>query len=164
MYDVDTKYVNDVWLDAHKSAFMRILFDHYPLYRDAGNGHILTNVPKVVTRAKSTYITESSELTNWFFSEYEICNDEKACIGMKTIYSLFKDSDMYQNMSKKDKRTFNRGILEKQIKKHPSLRGFYRDRIKIDGKTHRSILLKMQVKACDVDDLTEEERQMAAYH
>jgi len=145
----DRKYIDANWVKAHRVAFMTILMEHYPLYRDAG--YSIRNVPKSIDRQRADYITESSELTNWFFATYEISEDEDDRVKMKDVFDQYKSSDLYMNMRKDRKRKFNKKILTKQIAKHPSLRGFYKEKMdfkKENGKKScvRNVIVKMRLR------------------
>jgi hypothetical protein len=150
LYLKNKKYISQEWLNKHRVAFINILLQHYVFYRDGG---FVINIPPSIEQNKKNYISETSELSNWFFSEYEIVDDEKSFIKMKDVYQSFRQSDMFENMTKKDKRIFNKTKLTQQISRHPSVRGFYRDRVKIGGTNLRSVLIKIKRRPIDLDDL-----------
>ncbi len=53
------------------------------------------------------YLLDNDDMYNWFIDNYEKTDDKTVILKLKTIYDLWKTSDLYNNMSKASKRKAN---------------------------------------------------------
>ena len=74
---------------------------------------------------------------------------------MRDVYSLYRSSDLYQNLNKKEKRRNSKTNLIKEIQNNPNLKPYFRDRLDIDGKTLRSVLIKHTIR--EIDDQSDDD-------
>jgi hypothetical protein len=61
-------------------------------------------------------------------------------VSIKDIFTKYKASDYYTNLSKREKRKHTRKYILSEIETTPAIRGFYRKTIMISGKRHKSVL------------------------
>ena len=79
----------------------------------------------------------NDELLQWFDKEFEITNNSIDFVQVKYLYSKFKQSSIWNNLDKSEKRsTFNYKNFDVNIKSNIKLRKLYIDRqvIVVDGK------------------------------
>jgi phage/plasmid-associated DNA primase len=96
-------------------------------------------VAKCVKDRTRDYLLDNDELFSWFIENYEKETDE--ILKVKDILQEYKSSELYSNMSKAQKRLCNDKNFRQMIETNIELRKYFVDRKKIDGNTHRSILI-----------------------
>ena len=153
-YLVDSYYKSIEFFERIKLPFMHILLQYYQIFQKEGN--ILKNAPKSILDASKKYISDSDNFVCWFNECYKHSDNENDCVKLKDIYEKFKSSDLWANMNKAERRKMTRTKLEKDIIENPTLRAFFRDRIKINEVHYRSVMIKYKIKSYDSDDSDEE--------
>lgn len=153
-HKVDSYYKSTEFIERIKLPIMHILLKYYKIFQKEGN--ILKNPPKSILDASKQYISDSDDFVNWFNEYYEKSDDENKFIKLKDIYDKFKNSDLWANMNKAERRKMTRAKLEKDIIENPTLRAFFRDRKKINGIDYKSIMIKYKVKSYQNDSDDEE--------
>lgn len=149
-YLVDSYFKSAEFIERIKLPLIHILLKYYKIFHNEGN--ILKNAPKSILEASKQYISDSDDFVNWFNECYERTDDEKEFIKLKDVYDKFKQSDLWINMTKNERRKMTRAKLEKDIIENPTLRVFFRDRKKINGVDYKSIMIKHKIKNYDNDN------------
>ena len=116
-------------------------------------------IPESVANKSREYVMDCDDLINWFNEHYEITKNKNDIVTCKDLYADFKESNVYREMSKEDRRmqatktNFTDGIA-KNIK----LRGCYKDDYRpiIDGKQTRIRCCLVGVKELECEDEEEE--------
>jgi hypothetical protein len=98
------------------------------------------------------YMSESDDFVNWFYSLYEKTEQAHSYIKMKDVYNAYRSSDLFDNLSKKDKRKNNYDKMNKDVKENPTLRVHFCPRKEIQGKNLTNILMGHRVKIEEVDE------------
>jgi len=90
----------------YKKHEFRIKYKHalFKFLLDSPNELYICAKAKNDTRE---YLLDNDDMYNWFIDNYEKTDDKTAFIKIKTIYDLWKTSDLYNNMSKSSKRKAN---------------------------------------------------------
>ena len=106
-------------------------------------------------------MNSKDEFTSWFNSIYEIAwtkdkdgkdiRDTGEQIKLKDAYIRYKNSDVYANMSKKEKRKMSKERFVEVFSSHINFKHYYSLRIKIHGNTYRNILRGFKERD-DIDD------------
>ena len=102
----------------------------------------------------------NDELLQWFDKEFEITNNNDDFVQVKDLYSSFKQSDIWNNLDKSEKRsTFNYKNFGENIKSNIKLRKLYKDRklVEVDGKGKNVRNALFGVKCIDREDDEDEE-------
>jgi len=53
------------------------------------------------------YLLDNDDMYNWFIDNYEKTDDKTCFVKLKSIYDMWKESDLYNNMNKSSKRKAN---------------------------------------------------------
>jgi phage/plasmid-associated DNA primase len=146
VYEANSYYKSDEFKDEYKTTLFYYLIDFIKKYKiKNGNDVIdkLIDCTEVKERTKA-YLDYSDEKYDWFINAYK--KKDKSYVSMKDIFYYFKQSDYYNNLTKKDKRDLNYNSFTQYIKENHNLRRFFRDTYKYKDengckKCVRSILL-----------------------
>jgi phage/plasmid-associated DNA primase len=143
---VDSYYKSGEFLEENKLVFLNILLSYYKKFKQ--NKYLITNIPATMRELAKAYMVESDDFVNWFYTEYELTTSETDIIKLKDVYSLYRMSDLYQNLNKKDKRKNNYSKMTRDIEANPNIKPFYRARL----RNMFSVLLKHKKKIDEVSD------------
>jgi len=90
----------------YKKHEFRIRFKHalFKFLLDSPDGLYICQKAKNDTRE---YLLDNDDMYNWFIDNYEKTDDKTAFLKLKTIYTCWKASDLYNNMSRANKRKAN---------------------------------------------------------
>jgi phage/plasmid-associated DNA primase len=154
VFPVNTYYKTEEFISKSKLPFMNILLTYFKDFRR--DGYILTRISQPMRELSKAYMSESDDFVNWLYSVYEKTNDAHAYVKMKEVYARYKTSDLYENLSKKDKRKNNYEKLNKDVKENPNLRVFHCARIEIRGRNITNVLLGHRTKVEEPSDDDEE--------
>lgn len=152
LHDADKKYTTQEWIKGMRLPFIHMLLQAYKTFR--ANGYYIKNVPQSIRDGVKDYIADADPLICWFKDNYDYVDDAKAYITVKEVYGAFKRSELWDNSSKTVKRTMNEKKMRSVIEKHPSLKQYYYERIMINKKDLRSILLKYKQKPTAFEEIT----------
>jgi hypothetical protein len=72
---------------------------------------------------------------------YQPTNENVEPLKLKDVCDEIKDSELYLNLDKKDKRKFNNKYIYEFIEKNKLFRGKYFERKKINGEEFRNIII-----------------------
>ena len=117
-------------------------------------------IPDSVKLRSKEYVIGNDELLQWFDKEFEITNNNDDFVQVKDLYSSFKQSDIWNNLDKSEKRsTFNYKNFGENIKSNIKLRKLYKDRklVEVDGKGKNVRNALFGVKCIDREDDEDEE-------
>jgi phage/plasmid-associated DNA primase len=97
-------------------------------------------VPPIVEARTNEYIDKNDDLLNWFNDNYELTTEETDIVKIKEVFDLYKESDEYQALYKKERP--NLSIFTEDIRSNKHLRSKYKERLKIqkNNTTLRSVL------------------------
>ena len=139
IYKADLSYKQDVFKDNHYSAlFMYILQKARKEFY----------MPECVRNRSKKYVMNSDGFYGWIEENYTITKKNDDIVKLKDLYSYYKESNMYNNSTKKDKKLLNFKKFSEDIKYHIVLKNMYKDNdtringIKIKGKRLHGLLLK----------------------
>ena len=78
---------------------------------------------------------------------------------LKDVYTEWKNSDLFMNLSKAERRKNNEKHFKQLVDENMELRKCYADRTKVNGKTIRSVVLNWKPKAgeCMVEEFDSDE-------
>lgn len=109
-------------------------------------------VPDIVKARTNEYIDKNDDLLNWFNENYELTKEETDIVKVKDVFELYKESDEYLALYKKERP--NLSAFTEDIRSNKHLRSKYKERIKIQqtNTTLRSVLQGVKrIYDCDND-------------
>jgi len=145
----NTYYKSKEFLIDNRLTFMNILIKYFKDFK--ADGYQIKNIPETMKKLADTYMSESDDFINWFYEKYETTDDESDIIKMKDVFSEYRGSDLYQNLTKKEKRKNTKKNMILYVSKHPTLRPYYRERYRKENKNCRNVFLKHRLKQIDDD-------------
>ena len=137
------------FLSKMKLPFMNILLEYFKIFK--GNGFKLGTLPDSIKNENNKYLINSDEFTCWLNSSYVKTKSKENIMKLKDLYKDYKSSDLYDNLTKKEKRECNYDVFQAKIKKNPNLRAFYHERKTVNGKDYRNILTNYTHNTGEVD-------------
>jgi len=108
--------------DNHKYALMKILFDQYKIYKK--NNYIF-NVPQSIKERTQLYLELSCNIVQWFKDNYQLTNDKNDTIKIKDLFEDFTNSEYYTNLSRNEKRKYNKSYFIEYIQNNIFFRKYY---------------------------------------
>jgi phage/plasmid-associated DNA primase len=132
MANITHVYKKDGALDTNefrsefKLTLFHILLDHFDIFKD--NGYMMPIAPKSIRDASLKYMEDSDEFMTWFTEFYEKTDEKNACVQIKNVYQQYKQSDLYANLNRSEKRSMSAKALIELVEKHPTLRVSYVER------------------------------------
>lgn len=155
VYEVNNYYKEDEFLNDMKLPFINVLLKYYKEFKD--DGRVLKGMPESIKKLSSAYMADSDNLLNWLNDAFEKTNNPKDYVKIIDLYDLFRSSEYYNNMSKKDKRGMNKKKLIEEFKDNPTLKSLFRDRIKINGVDIRQCIICYKPKEDDLSDHSDDD-------
>jgi len=114
----NTEYISNEFRTKYKQALFMILIDYFKKFVE--NKLNIPTPPKICLNKTKDYMATSDDIFCWFESYYEpltteeLNTDVDVPISLSEIHSLFTSSEVFKNMSKEQKRSYNRkNFLEK---------------------------------------------------
>lgn len=129
---------SDQFLDNMKLPFMNLMLEYFKIFRN--NGYLIQTLPESIKALNALYLEESDEFMNWFNSEYEKTNSKSDIVKINEIFSLYKLSEFYTNLTKEQKRKNNKSKFIEMIQNNVSLKIFFKERLFLDGVNYRTII------------------------
>jgi len=117
-------YKSKIFQEKHKFALLKILFDTYKTYL---KNKCILQVPQSIKDRTQQYLELSCSILPWFKENYEKTSD-KEFIKVKDIYENFSTSNYFNNLSKPEKRRYNKTFFNEYFETNIFLRGFYAER------------------------------------
>ena len=105
-----------------KYALFKILADVYYEYATKYDG--LLQIPLTVSNRTSLYLELSCNIVQWFKNSYEQTTDI-VYSKLKDVFLEFKQSDYYINLSKNDKRKYNKTFFINYFETNIYLKKYY---------------------------------------
>ena len=118
VYLANLEYKTSEWRKSHSNALFNYILKNAPkeLY-----------IPERVVKLSKAYVISSDETYNWVMDIYEVSKDENDVVKIKDLYTEYKMSDLYTNLSKAEKRKINKAYFTQMIKHHVSFKKVYRE-------------------------------------
>jgi len=134
--DVDEK--NDIYLgndnykghlfkEKYRYAFFNIIIEHWKKYLKKEK-NIEVFIPKSIRDRSDEYLKNSNEIFLWFEEYYEKINDNTIILKLDDVYEDFKDSIIYDEYSKKEKRDCNKKKFIEKFSKNVFIKKYFKER------------------------------------
>lgn len=121
VYEKDKRFKAKEFKQEHRCALFKYIVD---------NARKEIYVPDIVKARTNEYIDKNDELLNWFNDNYELTTEETDIVKIKDVFDLYKESDDYQALYKKERPNLSR--FTEDIKSNKHLRSKYKDVIQYD--------------------------------
>jgi phage/plasmid-associated DNA primase len=144
VYEVNTYYKDIEFINNSRVAFMNLLLNYYRLFKQ--DGYVLKGAPQSIVDMSKAYMSDCDNFFNWFNEVYDKTDNNHDVVKMCDLYDIFRSSDLYLNLSKKEKRSMNKKKLTEEVSNDPNLKTHFRDRIKIKGNNYYSVLIGYKLK------------------
>ena len=134
VFVADSYYKTDEFQNKYKQALFDLLIIRFKLFVD--NKHSLPAQPKCCLDKCSAFLGTCDDIYSWFESFYEKTDtiENSKAIPLANIYSSFSSSDFYTNLSKSDKRKYNKKYFISKIEENIFIRKF----IKLRNSYHNN--------------------------
>jgi phage/plasmid-associated DNA primase len=128
IYKVNLEYKNLEFQSKHKFALFGILVEHYFIYKS--NNYILP-IPQSVKDRTNNYLELSCNILQWFKESYVKTESNNDFVKIADMFDNFKMSEFYFNLSKDEKRKYNKSYFVNYISTNSYFKKFYKDDFKI---------------------------------
>jgi len=138
VFVANSYYKTDEFQDNYKQALFNLLIVRFKKFID--NKHSLPTQPKSCLEKCSAFLGTCDDIYSWFESYYEKTEtiESSEAISLADIYSSFSGSDFFNNLSKVDKRKYNKKYFLSKIEENIFLRKY----IKLRDTSHNSKKMK----------------------
>lgn len=125
-------YITDEFRAKYKQAMFHILLKKFMAFHSKNNN--LPSIPKECSVKTRDYLATSDDLFAWVNEFYEripaelLGTDADVPIKVSDMFERFKESDVFQNMSKQDKRSHNKSGFLQKIEENMFLRKHFKER------------------------------------
>jgi phage/plasmid-associated DNA primase len=114
IYESDIYFKSSEFKNDNRQALIEMLFVYFEKYRK--NGYKFVDIPEECKEASNKYMKKSDNIYNWFSENY--VEDKNSVVMIKDAYSAFKESELYINMTKQEKRANNLHNYTEEIKEN----------------------------------------------
>lgn len=127
---VDNKYIflansyykTSEFKQKHKFALLKILFDEYKIYKKNNNALLL---PKSLEDRTQLYLELSCNIIQWFVDTYELTENIDDICKVKDLYDKFTESIYFANLTRNNKRKYNKSYFTEYISTNPFFKKYY---------------------------------------
>ena len=144
IFKADPELKNEEFQENHKRALMKIIMESYKQYQS--NNYKLA-IPLFIENRKNEYLELSCTILPWFKENYEQTKNKKDVIKLKDVFTKFKESTYYFNLSKNDKQTYNYHYFIDFFENNIFFTKFYKER----NTQYRNFLTNWKPKVDDND-------------
>jgi phage/plasmid-associated DNA primase len=125
VYMANTFYKTAEFKEKYKFALLKILMNEYKKYKN--NDYKLT-IPKLIQERTRMYLELSNNIVQWFKDNYKITKIQTDYCKIKDLYDDFTKSNYFVNLSKNDKRKYNKSYFSEYITTNDFFKKYYHAR------------------------------------
>jgi len=144
-----------IWREKMRIPLFKILLEYMAEYKNETGKHVWEKLPKFDSIKKETmkYLESGDEMKLWLkdnlktveWKDESLMFARKEYITCKDIYTKFKISDIYNNMSKDDRRKHNESWFRRYVETTNPYRKKYRERYGNKKGQKRSVLFGYKI-------------------
>ena len=127
VFQGNDNYKTAEFRDTYKCALFVILIEYMKEYMEQKE-NIDYFICESVKKRTNAYLEGCDEILSFFHEHYER-GDAQDVVCVKDIMELFRESDIYINMSKAEKRNMNAKKFKEEISKNMILKKYYKERV-----------------------------------
>ena len=124
VFKADPYFKSNQFKEDNRQALIEKLFIRFEKFRK--DGYVFVDVPEQCKEESRKYMKKSDNIYGWFSEQFE--ENQDSVIMLKDAYSLFKQSELYINMSKQEKRSNTLTNFTEEIQKNIFLKKYFRER------------------------------------
>lgn len=106
VYEANQYYKTKIFQEKYRYALLKILFSVYDNHINKNNEKI--KVAKEIESRTNAYLERSCLILTWFKENYKLTDDKNELLTIGKIFDFFKEDEIYSNMSKYEKKTYNK--------------------------------------------------------
>lgn len=125
IHRADQTYKTKDFQHKHKYALIKILLEEHKKYKK--NNYCL-EIPKNVSERTQLYLEMSCNIVQWFKDNYVYTGNNNDLCKIKELYDEFSLSMYFCNLSKMEKRKYNKTYFSKYIEENIFFRKYYHER------------------------------------
>lgn len=118
-------YKTKEFQEKHKYALLQILFE---IYKEVHKNYRDITISQSIKERTMSYLELSCQLLPWFKENYKLTNNKEDFIRIGDIFELFKNSDTYSNMSKYERKKYNKNYFIDYFENNIVTRKYYKAR------------------------------------
>lgn len=122
IYPCNPFYKTPKFKNQYKYALIKILLPYFYKYQE--NNYCITIADSIKERSQN-YLDLSYKLVAWFKSEFEFTGNKEDIIKMKDLYEHLIQSIYFMNMSKTEKKKYNKAFLQNYIENNQFFKKYY---------------------------------------
>ena len=98
VYEEDRYFDSDNFRNDYKMTLFHILVEYFNKWK--ADNYLFKNLPKSIMTLSGQYLQDSDNFISWFNELYEETDSKTDFIQLKDVFSAFKYSDLYDNLTK----------------------------------------------------------------
>ena len=123
IYPANPLYKTSEFQEKHKYALLKILMREHVKYYKQKNSKF--TIPSAIKERTANYLELSCNILQWFKDNYELTNNKKDIIKIKDIFAEFCASSYYFNLTKNEKRKYNKTFFTNYFETNIYLKNYY---------------------------------------
>jgi len=125
VFQADPMYKTKEFQQKHKYALIKILIQEHKKYYKQNKSII--QIPQSIIDRTHIYLELSCNIVQWFKEHYKETSNNNIC-KIKDVFDEFCESDYYSNLSKSDKRKYNKSYFFEYLSSNIFFRKYYHER------------------------------------
>lgn len=143
VYKVNSYYKEDKFLKENKMKFMWLLLKYFRLFK--ADGYILKGAPASIVELSKAYMSDSDDFNCWLLDKYTKTDNKNDVVKLIDLFASFIVSDLYTNMTKKEKRAMTKKKFEEMILSNPNIRPYFRERAKVHQVNYKKCIVGFKI-------------------
>ena len=123
IFEGNSLYKTSEFQQKHKYALLKILMREHVKYYKQNKSEFI--IPSAIKTRTDNYMELSCNILQWFKDNYEITHNKKDIIKIKDIFSEFSASSYYYNLTKNEKRKYNKTFFTNYFETNVFLQKYY---------------------------------------
>lgn len=123
LYEADPYYISIDFQKKYRLALIDILSKYYRHF--IKDNHLITDIPLAFKQSASKYAIDCDDFYSWFLDNYERADNAEDYIQLKDVYTSYHNSDLFNNLTKAEKRKQTYKLFIEIINRYPDLRNSY---------------------------------------
>lgn len=146
VYEVNSYYKEDKFLNENRMKFMWLLLKYFRYFK--ADGYVLRGAPESIVELSKAYMSDSDDFNCWLLDKYTKTDDKHDVVKLVDLYASFMNSDLYTNMTKKEKRAMTKKKFEDMILSNPNIRPYFRERTKVYQHCYKKCIIGFKLDNC----------------
>jgi phage/plasmid-associated DNA primase len=125
IYLANSYYKTNKFQQQHKYALIKILLNYNKIYK---NNNYKINITKSIEERTNNYLEMSFHIVQWFKDHYEYTGKREDVVKLKNLYEHFSTSSYFFNMTKVEKKKYNKTYFYNYVETNIFFRKYYIER------------------------------------